>query len=86
MRSGGCLWGVTVGDTPMDTNTFKRQRQLMDPYAAAYEDSQTHWIYTLMGRVPPIDTAGAALTVAEISDAMYRSSETRREVRFDETS
>jgi len=78
--------GGLVGDTPMDTNTFKRQRQLMDPYAGAYEDSQTHWIFTLMGRVPPIDTAGAALTVAEISDAMYRSSQTRREVRFDGSS
>jgi predicted dehydrogenase len=76
--------GGLVGDTPLDTSAFKRQRQLTNPYAAAYEDSQLHWIYTLLGRVPPIDTAAVALTVAEISDAMYRSAETRQEVRFDE--
>jgi predicted dehydrogenase len=76
--------GGLVGDTVVDINMFKRQRQLMDPHAAAYEDSQLHWISTLLGRVPPIDTAAAALTVAEVSEAMYRSAETRREVRFDE--
>jgi predicted dehydrogenase len=75
--------GGLVGDTPVETNTFKRQRQLMDPYAAGYDDSQLHWIYTLLGRVSPIDTAAAALTVAEISEAMYRSAQTRREIVFD---
>jgi predicted dehydrogenase len=75
--------GGLVGDTTVDLNTFKRQRQLMDPFADAYDDSQKHWIFTLLGRVPPIDTAGAALTVAEISEAMYRSAETHREVSFD---
>jgi predicted dehydrogenase len=75
--------GGLIGNTEVDINTFKRQRQLMDPHAAAYDDSQVHWIYTLLGRVPPIDTAAAALTVAEVSEAMYRSAETHREVGFD---
>jgi len=75
--------GGLIGDTPVDTGAFKRQRQLMDPHHAAYDDPQLHWICTLLGRVPPIDTAAVALTVAEISDAMYRSAETRGEIRFD---
>lgn len=74
--------GGLVGDTPVNVDVFKRQRQLKDPHAAAYDDPQDHWIHTLLGHTQFIDTAAVALTVAEVSDAMYRSAATRREVAF----
>ena len=74
--------GGLVGDTPINVDMFKRQRQLMDPYAAAYDNPQVHWVHTLLGHTTFIDTAAVALKVAEISEAMYRSAETRREVEF----
>ena len=72
--------GGLVGDTPVSVDTFNRQRQLADPYAAAYDHPQTHWVHTLLGNARFIDTAAVALTVAEVSDAMYRSAATRKEV------
>ncbi|MSS71177.1 MAG: Gfo/Idh/MocA family oxidoreductase [Candidatus Latescibacteria bacterium] len=74
--------GGLVGDTPINVDMFKRQRQLMDPYAAAYDNPQVHWIHTLLGHTAFIDTGAVALKVAEISEAMYRSAETRKEVVF----
>lgn len=74
--------GGLVGDTPINVDLFKRQRQLMDPYAAAYDHPQVHWIHTLLGHTAFIDTAAVALKVAEISEAMYRSAGTRREIVF----
>lgn len=43
---------------------------------------QIHWVHTLLGHTRFIDTAAVALKVTEISDAIYRSAATRREIVF----
>jgi predicted dehydrogenase len=46
----------------------------------AYDSPQAHWVAALQGRVPLIDTAGLALNTMLISEGMYLSSKTKREV------
>jgi len=55
-----------------------------DPSYSAYDGPQEHWIATLQGRVPGIDTAALALATALISEGIYLSSQLGREVTIDE--
>jgi predicted dehydrogenase len=55
-----------------------------DPNYSAYDGPQEHWIATLQGRVPGIDTAALALATALISEGIYLSSQLGREVTIDE--
>jgi predicted dehydrogenase len=55
-----------------------------DPNYDAYDSPQRHWIATLQGRVPGIDTAALALATALISEGIYLSSQLGREVTLAE--
>ena len=78
----------TVGDMELD-GTFNLKQAEFRLHACqenydAYDSPQRHWIATLQGRVPGIDTAGLALNAALISEGIYLSSRLGREVTADE--
>jgi len=55
-----------------------------DPTTAGYDNSQRHWIWALLGRIPLLDTAGLALKTAQITEGLYRSAQLGREVTAEE--
>ena len=78
----------TLGDVEMnssfDLKTADFRWHATDPNYSAYDGPQEHWIATLQGRVPGIDTAALALATALISEGIYLSSQLGREVTIDE--
>jgi predicted dehydrogenase len=78
----------TLGDVEMNS-TFDLKLadfrwHATDATYDAYDGPQEHWIATLQGRVPGIDTASLALATALISEGIYLSSQLGREVTIDE--
>ena len=69
-------------DQPLDPENFKKRRQSVDEFEAGYEGSQKNFVWAQLGRVPLLDSAGIALKVAQITDAMYRSAEQGSEVQI----
>ncbi len=62
-------------DTELDAD------ELLGDYAdPGFGGSQKHFVYSVLGRVEPIDTASIALNVAKITSALYESAETGRQV------
>ncbi|NLF02352.1 MAG: gfo/Idh/MocA family oxidoreductase, partial [Anaerolineales bacterium] len=55
-----------------------------DPLTAGYDESQRHWVWAQLGRVPLIDTAGLALKTAQITEGVYLSAHYGREVTAQE--
>jgi len=51
---------------------------------AGLDNSQRHWIWALLGRVPLLDTAGIALKTAQVTEGLYLSSKLGREVTVQE--
>jgi predicted dehydrogenase len=78
----------TLGDVEMnstfDLKSSDFRWHATDPSYSAYDGPQEHWIATLQGRVPGIDTAALALATALISEGIYLSSQLGREVTIDE--
>jgi predicted dehydrogenase len=78
----------TLGDVEMngtfDLRSSDFRWHATDPSYSAYDGPQEHWIATLQGRVPGIDTAALALATALISEGIYLSSQLGREVTIDE--
>lgn len=78
----------TLGDVEMDSTFDLKSADFRwhatDPNYSAYDGPQEHWIATLQGRVPGIDTAALALATALISEGIYLSSQLGREVSIDE--
>ena len=78
----------TLGDVEMNS-TFDLKKadsrwHATDPSYSAYDGPQEHWIATLQGHVPGIDTAALALATALISEGIYLSSQLGREVTINE--
>jgi predicted dehydrogenase len=48
----------------------------------ALRHQQMNLVWSLLGRVPLLDTAPIAVKVAEITEAMYKSADSGREVRL----
>ena len=75
---------TTLSDLEMDA-TFDleqgdwRWHQCI-PNTAGYDNSQRHWIWAQLGRVPLLDTAGLALKTAQITEGIYLSAHLGREV------
>lgn len=78
----------TIGDMEMNGSFNLKFAEFrlhsVDATYNAYDSPQHHWIATLQGRVPGIDTAALALNTALISEGIYLSSELGREVTPDE--
>jgi len=74
--------GIQV-DQPLDVESYKRRRQSVDRYVEAYDSQQKNFVWAQLGRVPLLDTASIALKVAQITDALYRSAESGKEILMD---
>ena len=74
----------TQVDQPIDTDNFKKHRTSVDSNEEGYASSQKNFAWAQLGRVPLIDSASVALKVAQITSAMYRSSELGKEVSMTE--
>jgi predicted dehydrogenase len=79
---------TSIGDMDMDGEFNLKSAEFRlhatDATYTAYDGPQEHWIATLQGVVPGIDTAGLALATALISEGIYLSSQLGREVTPDE--
>jgi predicted dehydrogenase len=75
---------ATLSDMEMDATFDVKQADWrwhqVNPQEAGYDDSQRHWIWALLGRVPLLDTAGLALKTSLISEGIYLSAHLGREV------
>lgn len=71
-------------DATFDLKTADWRWHQCDPTTAGFDNSQRHWVWAQLGRVPLLDTAGIALKTAEISEGIYLSSHLGREVTAEE--
>ena len=65
-----------------DLGLYEGREDLYSEKHKAMRNQQMNLVWHLLGRVPLIHTAPVATTVAEISEAMYKSAELGREVRM----
>ena len=79
---------TTIGDMELSGNFDLQMAEFrfhsLDKSYAGYDSPQHHWVATLLGTVPGIDTAALALNTALISEGIYLSAELGREVTPDE--
>ena len=68
----------------MDVGGYESRWHRCDPDAVGFDSPQHNWTYGLLGRVPMIDTASVALTTAQITEGIYKSSQLGREVTAEE--
>jgi len=73
--------GIQV-DQPLDPESFKKRRQSVDNYEEGHTGSQKNFVWAQLDRVPLLDSAGIALKVAQITDAMYRSADQGQEIQI----
>ncbi len=71
--------GVQI-DQPIDAEGYKKRRQSVDKNEEGYTGSQKNFVWAQLGRVPLLDSAGIALKVSQITEAMYQSAEQGREI------
>ncbi len=71
-------------DSTFDTKSADWRWHACDPTTAAFDQSQRHWIWALLGRVPLLETAQIALNTALITEGIYLSSKLKREVTVQE--
>ena len=71
--------GVQV-DQPIDAEGYKKRRQSVDKNEEGHTGSQKNFVWAQLGRVPLLDSAGIALKVSQITEAMYQSAEQGQEI------
>ncbi|MHB1354360.1 MAG: Gfo/Idh/MocA family protein [Anaerolineae bacterium] len=71
-------------DSTFDVKSADWRWHACDPTTAAYDQSQRHWVWALLGRVPLLDTAGIALNTALITEGVYLSANLQHEVTVSE--
>ena len=69
-------------DVTFDIDAYERRMRSLGYTGDGYESSQQHVVWSLLGRVEMIDTGAIGLTVARITEAMYRSAEQKKEIDF----
>ena len=73
------MYGMDA-DTSFDIDAYERRMQSLGYTIEGYEDSQKHFVWGVLNRIEMIDTGAIGLTVARITEAMYQSSEERKEI------
>ena len=71
-------------DATFDVKTADWRWHQVDPLAKGFDNSQRHWVWAQLGRVPLINTAEIALKTSLISEGIYLSSHLGREVTLAE--
>jgi hypothetical protein len=67
-------------DGSFDLETADWRWHQVDPSAGGYDNSQKHWVWALLGRIPLIDTATYALRASQIIEGVYLSAKKGCEV------
>lgn len=75
------IGGMEVNHS-FDIKNFENRQKSIGKYNEGYDGPQKNFVWAQLGRVPLMDTAGIALKVAQITDAMYRSAEQGCEISF----
>ncbi len=73
--------GIEV-DAVVGADPWEHRRDMIDESFPGYRSAQHNFVWAVLGRVPPVDTARVAAKVAEITEAMYKSAQRGREVSF----
>ena len=73
------MYGMDA-DTSFDIDAYERRMQSLGYVIEGYESSQKHFVWGVLNRIEMIDTGAIGLTVARITEAMYQSSEERKEI------
>ena len=73
------MYGMDA-DTSFDIDAYERRMQSLGYVIEGYEGSQKHFVWGVLNRIEMIDTGAIGLTVARITEAMYQSSEERKEI------
>jgi predicted dehydrogenase len=71
-------------DSTVDLDSFSFRLNTVRGLAGLYDSSQHHWIAALQGRVDLLDTAKLALNTSLISEGIYFSNQSGREVSVEE--
>jgi len=75
---------TTLEDMEMDATFDLKSADLRwhatNPVVEGYDDSQKHWIWAQLGRVPLLNTARCALVAAQITEGIYLSASLGHEV------
>jgi len=69
-------------DQGFDLKNFENRQRSIGKYTEGYDGPQKNFAWAQLGRVPLMDSAGVALKVVKITDAMYRSADARKEIAF----
>ena len=67
-------------DATFDVKSADWRWHQCNPLEQAYDNSQRHWVWAQLGRVPLLDTAGIALKTSMITEGIYLSAHLGREV------
>ena len=73
------MYGMDA-DTSFDIDAYEKRMQSLGYTIEGYEGSQKHFVWGVLNRIEMIDTGAIGLTVARITEAMYQSSEERKEI------
>ena len=75
------LYGMDA-NISFNLDSYERQLREGGQSSAGYEDSQRHFVWSVLERCEPIDTAKIGMIVAQITSGIYESAERRGETRF----
>ena len=75
------MYGMDA-DTNFNIDAYERRMQSLGYDIEGYEDSQKHFVWGVLNRIEMIDTGAIGLTVARITEAMYQSSEEKKEIEL----
>ena len=67
-------------DVSFNIDAYERRMRSLGYAVEGYEGSQKHFVWGILNRIEMIDTGAIGLTVARITEAMYQSSEERKEI------
>jgi len=73
--------GIEV-DAVVKAGDFEGRRSMIDPNFQGFRSPQHNFVWAVLGRVPLVGSAQVLTTVAEITEAMYKSGESGKEIVF----
>ena len=75
------LYGMDA-NVSFNLDSYERRLRERGQSSAGYDDSQRHFVWSVLERIEPIDTGRIGMIVAQITSALYESAEKRAETRF----
>ena len=73
------MYGMDA-NTTFNIDAYEGRMKSLGHSIEGYENSQKHFVWGVLNRIEMIDTGAIGLTVARITEAMYKSSEEKKEI------